>query len=176
MSLYSFSGQYLEIDMNATFFNGEQVEGIELVTNFEQVRELHVRLGEYAKGPKNFFPAMWPVKLSKEKLKLLETEKHFVIPKPTGTRYLLYVDPSGQMFLENMTQNVFRIDGDHLIDLISSDGQSVTDTVLDGVVTRVSEAHPDAGRLTFVIMDATLCRGVQLTQMNISQRIAYVRV
>jgi hypothetical protein len=106
----------------------------------------------------------------------LETRPHFVIPKPHGTRYLLYVDPSGQIYLENYAQNIFRIDDDHTITFISSDGQSVTDTILDGVITRVADNRPDAGRLTFVIMDATLCRGVSLGQMNIEQRIAFVRV
>jgi hypothetical protein len=99
-----------------------------------------------------------------------------VTPKPFGTRYLLYVDPSGEMLLENLTQHIFRIDDDHAIKMISSDGQPITDVILDGVVTRVSEKHPDAGRLTFVIMDATLCRGVGLTHMGISQRIAFVKV
>ena len=162
--------------MDAKFLDGEQVDGIHLVTDFDLVRQLQVRLGQYAKGPTDFFPAMWPVNLSSENLSSLESKQYLVTPKPYGTRYLLYVDPSGQMFMENMTQHIFRVDDDHAIKMISSDGQPVTDVVLDGVVTRVSESHPDAGRLTFVIMDATLCNGVGLTHMSISQRIAFVRV
>ncbi len=152
------------------------MEGIHLVTDFELVRQLQVRLGECAKGPTDFFPAMWPVNLSTENITSLESEPYVVTPKPYGTRYLLYVNPSGEMFLENLTQHIFRIDDDHAIKMISSDGQSITDVILDGVVTRVSETHPDAGRLTFVIMDAIRCRGVSLTQMGISRRIAFVKV
>ncbi len=120
---------------------------------------------------------MWSVHLKPRNILELETRPHFVIPKPHGTRYLLYVDPSGQIYLENYAQNIFRIDEDHSVKFISSDGQSITDTILDGVITRVADKRrPDAGRLTFVIMDAILCRGVSLKQMNIKQRIAFVRV
>jgi hypothetical protein len=176
VALIRFSGQFLEINPDAKFLDGEQVEGIHLVTDFDLVRQLQVRLGQCANGPTNFFPAMWPVNLSTGNISSLESKPHVVTPKPYGTRYLLYVNPSGEMFLENLTQHIFRIDDDHAIQMISSDGQSITDVILDGVVTRVSEKHPDAGRLTFVIMDATLCRGVGLTHMGISQRIAFVKV
>jgi hypothetical protein len=135
-----------------------------------------VRIGECAKGPTEYFPAIWPVDLSTGNIPSLESKPYVVTPKPFGTRYLLYVDPSGEMLLENLTQHIFRIDDDHAIKMISSDGQPITDVILDGVVTRVSEKHPDAGRLTFVIMDAILCRGVGLTQMGISQRIVYIKV
>ena len=174
---FRFSGQFLGINPNAKFLNDDQqVEGIHLVTSFRQVRQLQVRLGECAGGPTDFFPAMWSVNLLPENISILETEPHFVIPKPCGTRYLLYVDPCGQIFLENNAQNIFRIDDDHAIKLISSDGQPITDTILDGKITRVADNRPDAGRLTFVITDATLCRGVSLRTKNISQRIAFVRV
>ena len=152
------------------------MNGIHLVTDPKLVFRLKNFLGDYVIGPKRFFPAMWPVHLTSRNISKLETQPHFVIPKPHGTRYLLYVDPYGQIYLENNAQNIFRIDDDHTMKFISSDGQSITDTILDGVITRVTDNHPYAGRLTFVIMDATLCRGVSLRQMNISQRIAFVRV
>ena len=152
------------------------MNGIHLVTDPKLVFRLKHFLGDYVVGPKRFFPAMWPVHLTSRNISKLETQPHFVIPKPHGTRYLLYVDPYGQIYLENNAQNMFRIDEDHSMKFISSDGQSITDTILDGVITRVTDNRPDAGRLTFVIMDATLCRGVSLKQMNIKQRIAFVRV
>ena len=152
------------------------MDGIHLVTDPILVAQLKNFLGECARGPKSKFPVMWSVHLTSRKIPKLESQPHFVIPKPHGTRYLLYVDPSGQIYLENYAQNIFRIDEDHTMKFISSDGQSVTDTILDGVITRVADNRPDAGRLTFVIMDATLCRGVSLKQMNIKQRIAFVRV
>ena len=164
------------LNRNATFLDGEKVNGIHLVTDPKLVFRLKNFLGDYVIGPKRFFPAMWPVHLTSRNISKLETQPHFVIPKPHGTRYLLYVDPSGQIYLENYAQNIFRIDEDHTMKFISSDGQSITDTILDGVITRVADKRPDAGRLTFVIMDATLCRGVSLKQMNIKQRIAFVRV
>ena len=152
------------------------MNGIHLVTDSKLVFRLKNILGDYVIGPKRFFPAMWPVHLTSRNITKLETQPYFVIPKPHGTRYLLYVDPYGQIYLENNAQNMFRIDEDHSMKFISSDGQSITDTILDGVITRVTDNRPDAGRLTFVILDATLCRGVSLRQMNISQRIAFVRV
>ena len=152
------------------------MDGIHLVTDPILVAQLKNFLGECARGPKSKFPVMWSVHLTSKNIRKLESQPHFVIPKPHGTRYLLYVDPYGQIYLENNAQNMFRIDEDHSMKFISSDGQSITDTILDGVITRVTDNRPDAGRLTFVILDATLCRGVSLRQMNISQRIAFVRV
>ena len=91
---FRFSGQFLGINPNARFLNDDQqLEGIHLVTSFRQVRQLQVRLGECAEGPTDFFPAMWSVNLLPENISILETEPHFVIPKPCGTRYLLYVLP-----------------------------------------------------------------------------------
>ena len=91
--------------------------------------------------------------------------------------------------MENMTQHIFRVDEDHAINIQSFDGRPITDTVLDGIFTREKlygdsscddnlkeEGAGNPRKLTFVIQDAIRCNGKDLTQSNIVQRIAYVRV
>ena len=108
-------------------------------------------------------------------------------PKPKGPRFLLYVDSSGKIFLENMTQSIFYVDEDHAIKMVTSDGRPITDTVLNGIFTRekldtdrdsLSGAKKTGatGKLTFVIQDAIRCNGESLTRMNILRRIAFVKV
>ena len=157
--------------------------------DFDLVRELQVRLGRFIHGgPKDFFAAMWPVSLSTVNVHSLAKSPYVVAPKPTGPRFFLYIDPSGDIFLENMTQHFFRVDEDHAINIQSFDGRPITDTVLDGIFTReklcdYSSCDGDKGaemetprKLTFVIQDAIRCNGKDLTKSNILQRIAFVRV
>ncbi len=157
--------------------------------DFDLVRELQVRLGKFiSTGPKDFFAAMWPVSLSTENVHSLAMSSYVVAPKPTGPRFFLYIDPSGDIFLENMTQHFFRVDEDHAINIQSFDGRPITDTVLDGIFTReklngdsicednLKEEGGNPRKLTFVIQDAIRCNGKDLTQSNIVQRIAFVRV
>ena len=167
--------------------DNEDVEGIHLVMDFDLVRELQIRLGKFiSNGPRDFFPAMWPVSLSTDNVHLLASMPYVVAPKPTGPRFLLYIDPSGDMFLENMTQHIFRVDEDHALNIQSFSRRPVTDTVLDGIITREKvneDSSSDTGKgeestrkLTFVIQDAIRCNGKDLTTSNILQRIAFVRV
>ncbi|EFX64762.1 hypothetical protein DAPPUDRAFT_265827 [Daphnia pulex] len=76
---------------------------------------MQVRLGRFTKGPTDISPVMWPVSLSKKNVHLLASKPYVVGPKPSGPRFLLYIDSSGEIFLENMTQHIFRIDEDHAI-------------------------------------------------------------
>ena len=169
---HNFSGKFDRIDPNAKFLEDEQeTEGIHLVTDFNLVREIQCRLGECAKGPTDFFPAMWPVTLSTENIRFIAEDPYDVIAKVSGTRYLLYVDPSGQIFLENMTQHVFRVDQDRAVEI-------VRETILDGIFTRekVDSSPLTVGRLTFVIQDAIRFGGVDLTHLNIGRRIGNIKV
>jgi hypothetical protein len=96
------------------------------------------------------------------------------VPRANGTRYLLYVDLAGQIYLENMSQHIFRLDDDRSFQMISSDGRPITDTVLDGIITR--EKCTDNGKLTFLIHDAFRCNGVDLVDLNIRARINVIQV
>ena len=168
------------------FMDNKDVEGVHLVTNIDFIREMHVLLGKFTKGPKNFFSVMWPVVLSTKNVNLLASKPYVMGPKPSGPRFLLYIDPSGDIFLENNTQHIFRVDEDHAINIQSSNGEPITDTILDGIITRekINDAgskyddqengHP--GKLTFVIQDAIRCNGKCLINLNIVQRIAFIRV
>ncbi|EFX79314.1 hypothetical protein DAPPUDRAFT_319589 [Daphnia pulex] len=181
------SGTFRRIKPDTKFLEGDKVEGVHLLTDYDLVRELQVRLGKFIpKGKKDFFSVMWPVSLSTDNVHLLASEPYVVGPKPSGPRFLLYVDPSGDIFLENMTQHIFRVDEDHAIKMESFDGRPITDTLLDGIVTREKLNGADAscdgngedgttGKLTFVICDAIRCNGKDLTSSSILQRIACVR-
>ena len=136
------------------------MNGVHLVTDFKQVREIQTLLGRYANGPLDFFPVMSSISLSMRRITLLETIPYTISPKPTGTRFLMYFNASGEIFMENMTQHIFRVDG---MKMVNCDGQPVTDSVLDGIMTGEK-------------MDAIRCNGVNLIDLNILQRIALVRV
>lgn len=165
--------------MDAKFLENQDVDGIHLLTDFDKCTEIHIRLGNYAKGPTYFFPVMWPATLSTNNLVCLESEPYVVAPKPSGPRFLLYVDESGTIYLENMTQHVFRVDDSRNIKISSFDGRPIIDTVLDGIISKEKKrdgVDTDEGRLTFVIQDAIRCGGTDLVSKNILQRIAFVQV
>jgi hypothetical protein len=163
--------------------DNEDVEGVHLVTDFDLVRDIQVLLGRFTKGPTNIFPAMWSVSLSMKNVNRLASGPYVVGPKPSGPRFMIYIDHSGDIFLENMTQHIFRVDEDHAIKIETSDGRPITDTVLDGIITNVKSID-DAScngkeatrKLTFVILDAIRCNGKDLTGLNILERLAFVRV
>ncbi|XP_046651921.1 mRNA-capping enzyme-like isoform X1 [Daphnia pulicaria] len=94
-----------------------------------------------------------------------------MMPKPSGPRFLLYIDSTGQTYLENMTQHFFLVHTDRAVQFISKDGRATIDTVLDGIFTKDEKG----GRLTFFVCDAVRCNGVNLTKMNAFQRIAFVK-
>ena len=153
------------------------MNGVHLVTDFKQVREIQTLLGRYANGPLDFFPVMSSISLSMRRITLLETIPYTISPKPTGTRFLMYFNASGEIFMENMTQHIFRVDG---MKMVNCDGQPVTDSVLDGIMTGEKIYSDDFTtnevKFTFVVMDAIRCNGVNLIDLNILQRIALVRV
>ncbi len=78
------------------------------------------------------------------------------------------------MFMENHTRNIFKLDQEFAPKL------SVKDTLLDGIVVRkivTGEGNQEAkGELTFLIMDAIRCDGVDLTRKSIQERISIVQV
>ncbi|KAI9556336.1 hypothetical protein GHT06_018910 [Daphnia sinensis] len=174
---------FTRIDLDTKFYDGQDVEGIHLLTDFDQVRQLQVRLGRFAHGPEDFFPANWPVSLSTENIHKLTFGSYVVAPKPIGPRFFLYIDSSGEVFLENMTQHIFRVDEDHVVKMNSFDGRPVTDTVLDGDFCKAKRNRDDncnggeegQEKLTFVIRDAIRCKGVDLTKMNIVERVGFVK-
>ncbi len=74
--------------------------------------------------------------------------------------------------MENRAQYIFKVAKDGAPRLIPKD------TVLDGVVTRktVRDGAIQKGKLTFVIMDSTRVKGINLTDKGIQERIATVQV
>lgn len=160
---------------------GQQVDGVHLLTDLDKAKQLQVLIGNYAHGSTDFFPAMWPVSLCTDNIHQLESQSYVMAPKPVGPRFLLYIDSSGRIFLENMTQHFFLVDEDHAVNMRSYDGRSITDTLLDGIITKEkslesTETDTTNGQLTYVIQDAIRCNGKDLTGLGILQRIAYVKV
>nr|CAH0099926.1 unnamed protein product [Daphnia galeata] len=162
-----FPGEFLRIDPKAKFLENEQIEGVHLLTDFD------LPCG----------PLLYLMKIST----FSHREPYDVVPRAYGTCYFLYVDSAGQIYLENMSQHIFRVDDDHSINMVSSNGRPITDTVLDGVFTRAkcpgrgssdedSEyGNDNNGRLTFLIHDAIRCNGVDLTDLNIRSRMNVIQ-
>lgn len=154
----------------------DPVQGVSFVRDSQLVREMQVLLGNYV-GARIFEHTFFrPIPLTMENIHQLESKSHFMTPKPTGPRFLLYIDSSGQTYLENMYQYFFRVDTDRAVQFISNEGQVITDTVLDGILTREKDAENNAGKMTFFICDAVRCNGQDITKMNVFQRIAFVKV
>ena len=123
-----------------------------------------------------FFPALWAITSSMENIHQVQSKPHFMMPKPSGPRFLLYIDSTGQTYLENMTQHFFLVDTDRAVQFISKDGRATIDTVLDGIFTKEKDSGNVVGRMTFVICDAVRFNGEDLTKMNVFQRIEFVKV
>jgi hypothetical protein len=130
----------------------ETVEGVSHVRDFEEVRQMQVLLEKFVGArvfEHTFFPALWAIGLFMENIHQVQSKPHFMMPKPSGPRFLLYIDSSGQTYIRNMTQHFFLVDTDPAVQFISSDGRAITDTVLDGIFTREKNAENNAGKLTF---------------------------
>ena len=149
------------------FFNDEDVDGISPVTDSILVDKMRHKLESYVKCPKSYFkPGNWPVNLSRENINQLVSNPYVVAPKPFGTRYLLYIESAGDVFMENIKNNFFQLDAVKIVSLSSND------TVLDGYFARSIKEN----RLTFVIHDAIRCNGVDLTKGDVIERITTVKV
>ena len=156
------------------------MDGITLVTDFDFVKQMQLKFSLFTNWSKEFFPVIWPLALNKKNLKHLTWSSYVVTPKPRGHRYLLYVDSYGDIYLENPTQNFFRVSEDREIQLLSAD------TLLDGYFVHPVAAGSDdkteevpgenQGRLTFLIQDAIRCDGVDLSGLGIIERIAFIEV
>jgi len=173
-----YSGSCVGIDVSVRFLREKDLEGVYLCQDLDFVKQLRARLGFYSHGPVNSFPVSSPITLNKNSVKQLEWEPFVVTPVPLGIRYLLYVDHEGRTFMENSTQQIFQFAKSRLFQHFP------TETVLDGIVVRKMvrgdaaqnvNQNPD-GKLTFLIMDATRVKGVDVTQKSIQERISIVQV
>ncbi|XP_046445997.1 mRNA-capping enzyme-like [Daphnia pulex] len=70
---------------------------------------------------------------------------------------------------------ILRVDTDHAVQFISNEGRAITDTVLDGILTREKDAENKDGKMTFFICDAVRCNGQDITKMSVFQHIAFVK-
>ncbi len=158
------------------FLGDEHIDGISLVENPFTATKIRARLRVFARTP----PRVWGFlvnchfPLSIENIDELKAEPYVVSPKPEGVRCLLYIDAKGEMFLQNKKLNIFQLDRNRAPQLMP------VDTVLDGIVVRKilrdENNREAAGKLTFLIIDAIRCKGVDLTQQNIQERISKVQV
>lgn len=112
----------------APFLEGQNIEGISLVTDWNIIKPLKVKLGNFNHGPHNTLPVSRLYSLNMSSIDLIAKEQYFVMPKPSGLRHLLYVDPDDTMYLVNETTHIFTVDREcHSMQIPS-------DTVLEGIV------------------------------------------
>ncbi len=174
--------------MNVTtrFLKDEDVEGIRLYESngtVDMVYKLKCEIGNRCYGNSKQFPGNTPVPLLEKKRGICHlahpfNEPYVMSPKPLGVRYLLYADKHGDMFMENENQHIFKLDRGRTPQLIPKE------TVLDGVVARKLERDGGAlnnsgeaqGKLTFVIMDATLVGSEDVAMMPLENRMKCVQV
>ena len=157
------------------FFREEEVRNVSLVTDLNLVCKMQVKLGKYSHGPRDWFLVNWPSSLCQKNLSKLtsSSESYVVTPIPDGIRYLLYINSAGQICMENISQHFFKLNPGWADKFLSSDKHVLTDTVLDGYLVRNLKQD---GHLTFVIHDAIRCDGVDLTSLDIMDRINHINV
>ncbi len=115
---------------------------------------------------------MWPVNVSRENIQNLSSEPYVVAPKPVGPRCLLFIDFSGRVFIENMTQHIFRMEDRYAFEMFNN--RTIADTVLDGIFSQ--ERSSTTGKWTYWVQDAIRCSGEDLTGYGILKRMAVVKV
>jgi len=154
----------------------EILAGISPLKDRTLIKDVQDRLSRFTHAPPGFLgmPVNWPFRLNSSNKVELKKELYLVAPKPKGVRCLFYVDPMGNMFLENNTheRHIFKLNYDCAPQLIPND------TVLDGIIVRKNNNRDGEakGELTFFIMDAIRCFGEDLTQKRIQERIHAVQV
>ena len=158
------------------FLSDEDIVGIHFVQDSNLGKTLQKRLGLFNHMPKNLFPVNWAISLKRSHLKSLETEQFVVTPKPTGIRCLFFADSEGVQYMQNGTQNMFKLTQSNVFQLIPAG------TVLDGIVVRkivrrkTAQNRNQLEKPTFVIMDATRVNGKDVTRKSILDRISIVQV
>ena len=162
---------------NIPFFEDDHIAGISLERDSNLAAQVKNELDRINHPPQGFqgFPVTCTPQLSGSDIQKLKERPYLVTPKPEGVHYLLYINKYGRMFLENRANHIFKVDHYCAPQLIPKN------TVLDGIVTRKiirDEAiqNNNKGKLTFLVMDATRCSGIDLTQENIQQRISTIQV
>ena len=165
----------------ARFLKDEDVNGIKLVYG-PFVQKLKIKLREmrgYYLGLKSELYISFPLShhrpLNKKTIGHFKKRRYVVAPKPLGVHYLLYVTRSGQVLMQNATEQIFKFDRKRAPQLLPAR------TILEGIVVRkiVRDAATEdeaQGKLTFVIMDTILCGGKSLSHRSIRKRIAYIKV
>lgn len=172
----SSSGKHSRGDDESFLLDDEIIAGISPLKDRVLIKDVQDRLSRFTRAPPGFLgmPVNWPFRLNLSNKEELKKELYLVAPKPKGVRCLLYIDPIGNVFLENNTheRHIYKLDNDCAPQLIPND------TVLDGIVVRKNIArHGEAkGQLTFVIMDVIRCLGEDLTQKRVQERIHSVQV
>jgi hypothetical protein len=163
-------------DPQANLVKDCEVDGVFVLMDQDFAEEIRNRLGNFAHGPRNFFPANWPVSLGKHNINVL-SENYVVRAKPQGPRYLLYIDEDGDIYMENNAQQIFRIDEEFVIRFPSTIGGYVKDTVLDGILAELKDFNEadEKKRFVFIIHDATRVNGVDITRKGILERMTFVK-
>jgi len=160
---------------NIPFFENEHIAGISLEEDFDLVTQLRNHFDRLLnRSPSGFigFPVKYPSQLKVGDIPKLSKNKPFLVsPKPQGVHYLLYTDRHGTMFMENRAQHIFKVVEDGAPQLIPED------SVLEGIVARkiVREGATQKANLTFVILDAKMVKGRDLTNKSVKQRISTIQ-
>jgi len=167
-------GKKKVIDPNAVFYD-ENVPGVSVLKDIDLVEDIRSRLCNFLHCQKNFFPGKWHVPLNPRNINKLQ-QPYVVAATGTGPRYLLYIDQDGDIYLENNRQQIFQIDKEHTVHFLGKHRQLLTDTVLDGIITKRKRSDDSSSGFVFVIQDSFRCNGKDLVKQGIEERLACVQV
>ena len=75
--------------------------------------------------------------MSKSDLLYITKRPHWVTVQLEGHRVILYANSDGEVFFESVkSRQLFKMEDEHALKLITEGGRIVKETVLEGIVTR----------------------------------------
>lgn len=121
-------------NVNATFMAG--VGGVTLVTDQPRLSNIQCKVQEMCEWKGNGFPGCQPVSMDRNNIKFLHTKPYRVSWKADGTRYMMLIVKSGEIFFADRDNSIFEVKGlqfPYRKDL----KKHLTDTLVDGVSWRI---------------------------------------
>jgi len=125
------SGEGVKGDANKPFIPEFDIEGVTLVRAAHLTNQVTRKARDWIGFKGNKFPGAQPVSMTRENIRFLREKNYMVSWKADGTRYLMAILGSGQVFCIDRDNAVFQINGLTFPRRKDIRGH-ITDTLIDG--------------------------------------------
>lgn len=145
----------------------ESINDISLSIPHDKVKELHRICTSMCKFRLKGFPGLQPVSLSQDNLYLIQQEEYMVSWKADGTRYLMLVLNSEEMYFFDRDYKISQIFNVKFLKKNST--EYLTETLLDGEF--VIDVVDGKKWPRFLIYDIIYCDGQDVSELDFRQRL-----